>query len=218
MRILLVEDDQILGDGLQAGLSLEGHTVDWLSCGRDAEATDVEPEFDVVILDLGLPGYPGQSVLKAWRRKGIRTPVLVLTAYEPEVNCAFTLDMGADDYVTKPVALPELSARLRALQRRAEGHADNVMSHGDLTLDRARRCGYLAGEPLALSAYEYTVLEALMEHPGHPVSRETLESSLYGWEDGPESNSLEVLIHKLRRRLGREKIVTIRGIGYRLST
>ena len=217
VHILLVEDDQLLGDGLANGLKLEGHVVDWLTCGRDAEAADVESDFDAVILDLGLPGVDGKRVLQRWRRNNVSVPVLVLTAYDRDAHCAETLDIGADDYVTKPIPMAELSARLRAIQRRAAGGADNLLEQGALRLDRERRTGFLGKRPLELSTFEYTILEILLERAGKPVGRDTLEARLYGWEDGPESNSLEVLIHKLRGKIGRNKIKTVRGLGYRLD-
>lgn len=217
MHILLVEDDTVLGDGLQKGLTLEGHVVDWLTSGGDAQSAMMEPDFDAVILDLGLPELDGRAVLEQWRRDGVSTPVLVLTAYDRNDHCVETLDIGADDYVMKPIALTELSARLRALQRRAAGDADNRMAHGALSLDRKAKAASLEEVALDLSSYEYIILEALMERHGNPVGRETLEARLYGWEDGPESNSLEVLIHNLRSKIGRDRITTIRGLGYRLD-
>lgn len=217
MHILLVEDDRVLGDGLANGLAMEGHVVDWLTCGRDAEAADLSSDFDAVILDLGLPGVDGRRVLESWRQSGFSVPVLVLTAYDREAHCAETLDIGADDYVKKPIPMQELSARLRAIQRRAVGGADNFLEQGVLRLDREKRTGFLRKGPLDLSTFEYTILETLLERAGKPVGRDTLEARLYGWEDGPESNSLEVLIHKLRGKIGRNRIKTVRGLGYRLE-
>lgn len=218
MHILLVEDDPVLGDGLHKGLEMEGHVVDWLTSGRDAEAAMAKPEFDAVILDLGLPDLDGRKVLTRWRQRGVDTPVLVLTAYEREAHCVETLDMGADDYVLKPVALSELIARLRVLQRRAAGECDNKLKNGGLSLDRKLRGVTFDGVALDVSHFEYTILETLMERRGHPVSRETLEARLYGWGGGPESNSLEVLIHKIRRKIGHDAIKTERGLGYRIDT
>ncbi len=217
MHILLVEDDTILGDGLEAGLTMEGHVVDWLTDGQDARAAVIGSDFDAVVLDLGLPGCDGRSVLQHWRRDGITTPVLVLTAFDRDAHCVETLDIGADDYVTKPIALPELTARLRAIQRRVVGGADNRLQLGDLVLDRESRTTTLSDRPVELSTFEHIILEALMERAGRPVDRETLEVRLYGWEDGPESNSLEVLIHNLRRKIGRDRIKTVRNLGYQFN-
>lgn len=217
MHILLVEDDTILGDGLQTGLSLEGHIVDWLTDGEDAKAAVMGSDFDAVILDLGLPGCDGRYVLKQWREDGVTTPVLVLTAFDRDAHCVETLDIGADDYVTKPISLPELSARLRAIQRRVAGDADNCLRVGNVMLDRANRVTTLHDRPIDLSTYEHIILEALMERAGRAVDRETLEVRLYGWGDGPESNSLEVLIHNLRRKIGRARIKTIRNLGYQFQ-
>lgn len=216
MRVLLVEDDPVLGDGLQVGLTLEGHTVDWLRDGDEARDAPGDQEFGVIILDLGLPGCPGQVLLNEWRRSGVTIPILILTALEGSEACIEALDSGADEYCLKPVDLAELTARLRALQRRAAGRVDNHLTHGPLSLDQAARAAFLTGKPLDLSAYEFSVLEALAERFDRTVTRQTLESRLYGWDDGPESNSLEVLVHKLRAKLGRERIRTVRGVGYRL--
>lgn len=216
MRILIVEDDVILGDGLCEGLRQDGHTVDWLTDGGDALHALEADEFDVVILDLALPGHSGLEVLAHWRQAQQQVPVLVLTAYEGTDDCIAALDQGADDYVTKPVDLAELEARLRALLRRANGHADNCLSCGAVSLNRSDRMAWVDETGIELSAYEFVVLEALLERAGRVLSREQLESRLYGWGDGPESNSLQVLIHKLRSRIGAHRIETVRGLGYRL--
>lgn len=216
MRILIVEDDVILGDGLCEGLKQEGHTVDWLTNGSDALHALEADEFDVVILDLALPGHSGLDVLAHWRQARQKVPVLVLTAYEDTHDCITALDQGADDYVTKPVDLAELEARLRALLRRANGHADNCLRCGAVSLDRSDHMAWVDGTNVELSAYEFAVLETLLERAGRVISREQLESRLYGWGDGPESNSLHVLIHKLRSRIGARRIETVRGLGYRI--
>ena len=216
MRILLVEDDEILGDGLREGLQMDGHTVDWLTDGSTAEGALDADDFDCVVLDLSLPGRSGMELLRHWRRSGQRVPVLVLTAYGSTTDCIAALDHGADDYVVKPVDLTELEARLRSLQRRAHGHVDNRLRCGELSLDRADRMAWYGGQVISLSAYEFAVLEALLERPGRVVSRDQLESRLYGWDEGPESNSLHVLIHKLRSHIGADHIETVRGLGYRI--
>lgn len=216
MRILLVEDDEILGDGLREGLQMDGHTVDWLTDGSTAEnALDID-DFDSVVLDLALPGRSGMELIRHWRLSGQQVPVLVLTAYGNTSDCITALDHGADDYVVKPVDLSELEARLRSLQRRAYGHVDNRLSCGEISLDRTDRTAWNGSKVINLSAYEFAVLEALLERPDRVVSRDQLESRLYGWDGGPESNSLHVLIHKLRAHIGADHIETIRGLGYRI--
>lgn len=216
MRILLVEDDQTLGDGLREGLRLAGHTVDWLARGDEASGALLADRFDAVVLDLALPGRSGLDVLSRWRTEGQTEPVLVLTAYDGTDDCIAGLDRGADDYVVKPVDLGELEARLRALVRRAAGVADNRVSCGPIELDRAGRSAWRSGERLELSGYEFALLEGLMERAGQPVGKDQLEARLYGWGDGPSSNSVQVLIHNLRRKLGARRIETVRGLGYRL--
>jgi len=217
MRILLVEDDAVLGDGLVAGLGLSGHVVDWLVDGREAIDALGNDRFAVAILDLSLPGASGQEVLRAWRRdRERRVPVLVLTAHADDDGCIAALDGGADDYLAKPVDLGVLEARLRALVRRSNGHVDDALCCGDLSLERGARIVRIDREPLALSAYEFRVLETLIERPGHIIARERLEADLYGWNGGPAGNSLHVLVHKLRRKIGAWRIETVRGMGYRL--
>lgn len=218
MRVLLVEDDEVLGDGMSTGLTLEGFRVDWLTDGADADVALESDGFDVVVLDLGLPSLSGQQLLNRWRRAGHDVPVLILTAHDTRQNCLDTLNGGADDYVVKPVELDELVARLKALKRRSTGRSDNRLIAGLLTLDLTARTGMLHDVALDLSSYEFVVLETLAERGGQPVSRHTLEERLYGWEGGPESNALEVLIHKLRGKVGRDRIKTVRGTGYRLVT
>lgn len=216
MRILVVEDDEVLGDGLCQALDMAGHTVDWLTHGAPARQALEGDRFDVVVLDLALPDCSGLSVLHSWRRDGEAVPVLVLTAYDGTEDCVAALDRGADDYVAKPFVFEELEARLRMLLRRANGHADNELRCGEVRLDRAYHRALIAGSPVELSAYEFAVLEALLERPGGTISREQLASRLYGWSDGPESNSVNVLIHKLRSKIGADHIETVRGLGYRV--
>ena len=217
MRVLLVEDDFVLGDGLRTGLEIEGIKVDWLTGAGDAAAALGAGTFDAAILDLTLPDGSGHDVLKTWRRDGRDTPVLVLTAHDSKATCIDTLNGGADDYVVKPVELDELVARLTALKRRAAGQSDNRLVAGPLTLDLTARTGALDDRPLDLSNHEFIVLEALADRGAQPVSRDVLEERLYGWDDGPDSNALEVLIHKIRSKIGRDRITTVRGIGWRLS-
>ncbi len=218
MRVLLIEDDPVLGDGLCMGLRLEGLRVDWLTEAGDASVALADDTFDVAILDLNLPDGSGHDVLKTWRGNGHEVPVLILTAHDSKANCLETLNGGADDYVVKPVELEELLARLKALKRRATGRADNQLVAGQLTLDLTSRTGHLEEQPLDLSNHEFIVLEALADRGDRPVSRATLQERLYGWDDSPESNALEVLIHKIRSKIGRDRIKTVRGIGWRLRT
>ncbi len=216
MRILLIEDDEVLGEGLSAALALDGHRVDWLVDGRAAcQAFDADA-FDGVILDLALPDIDGERILSHWRDRGVAAPVLVLTAHAASRDCVDVLNAGADDYVAKPARSAEIEARLRALVRRSTGYADERREVGDLCMDIGRRSVTCAGQPVVLSAYEFVVLQALLDRAGGPVPRERLQSLLYGWSDGPESNSLEVLIHRLRQKIGSARIATVRNIGYRV--
>lgn len=217
MRLLLVEDDPLLGDGLKLGLQGEGYTVDWLTDGSQALHSLLTENFDLVVLDLGLPGMDGIEVLKAIRDRGLAIPVLILTARDAVKDRVGGLDQGADDYLTKPFDLEELSARLRSLLRRSQDRAVPVLGHGDVSLDPAAREVRRAGEKVELSRKEFSVLHYLLEHQGRVVSRERLEQALYGWDTEIESNALEVHVHKLRRKLGAELISTVRGVGYRIG-
>ena len=217
MRLLLVEDDRELGQGLTQGLKLGGHAVDWLDSGTQARAALDYDTFEVVILDLGLPGASGLELITAWRGEGHDIPILVLTADDTNAVCCEALNAGADDFITKPAPLDQIEARLNALARRASGRAHNRLVWGGLSIERGTNIIELDGQALTISAYERSVLEALLERPGHVVAREHLEERLYGWRDGPESNSLEVLIHKLRSKVGRSVIETVRGLGWRLA-
>lgn len=214
MRLLLVEDDPLLGDALCVGLRQEGHAVDWVKDGAAADAALASESFDLVVLDLGLPRRSGLEVLRALRARGQGLPVLILTARDATAEKVAGLDAGADDYLVKPVELDELAARVRALLRRAAGRAQPVLRLGDLELDPAARRVTLADAPVELSAREFALLQMLLENAGRVLTREKLEASLYGWRDEPESNALEVHIHHLRKKLGAERIKTLRGIGY----
>ena len=214
MRVLLVEDDPLLGSGVKEGLSQAGYTVDWVTDGDVAESVLRCEPFDMVVLDLGLPGRDGLEVVRALRERGQHTPVLILTARDAVDDRVRGLDSGADDYLPKPFDLDELCARLRALQRRHAGRPHPLLRHGALTLDPAAHRVTLEGKEVNLSAREYTVLELLLENAGRVMSRGRLEEALYGWDGSVESNSLEVFIHHLRRKLGSDLIKTIRGVGY----
>ncbi len=217
MRLLLIEDDPLLGKGLNIALSGEGYTVDWLRDGALGVTALETGKFDVVVLDLGLPGMDGLELLKRMRDQGNATPVLILTARDAIPDRISGLDSGADDYLTKPFDIDELFARVRALIRRASGRSQPQIKHRDLVLDPAAHTLTQGGEPVTLSNREFAVLHYLLEHKNRPSSRSQLEESLYGWGQEIESNAIEVHIHKLRKKLGSDLIKTIRGIGYVLE-
>jgi two-component system, OmpR family, response regulator QseB len=214
MRLLLVEDDRMLGAGLQAGLRQKGWAVDWVKDGEEAEEALRGEPYDVALLDLGLPRKGGREVLADLRRRGSAVPVLVLTAQDAVPDRVAALDAGADDYLVKPFDLDEVAARVRALHRRSGGRADPRLEVGALSMDPAAREVTLDGAPVALSAREFALLQALLERPGRPLSRAQLEERLYGWGEEVESNAVEVHVHALRRKLGAHWIRTLRGVGY----
>ncbi len=214
MRLLLVEDDALLGDGIRAGLTQEGYTVDWLRDGEAADNALKSEHFDLMVLDLGLPRRSGPEVLKALRGRGSALPVLILTARDTVADRVAGLDAGADDYLIKPFALDELTARLRALLRRQSGRAVNTIGHGAIVLDPAAHAVSRDGKPVELSPREFAVLQLLLEQRGKVLSKARLEESLYAWGDEVESNAIEVYVHHLRKKLGAELIRTIRGVGY----
>ena len=217
MRILLVEDDELLGDGLAAGLRHCGYNVDWLRDGESARTALTTEEYAALVLDLGLPRLDGMSLLRGLRAAGNDIPVLILTARDSTWDKVGGLDGGADDYLVKPVDLDELAARLRALTRRASGQSTPLLRAREVELDPAARRVRLRGDPIELSAKEFAILEQLMRNAGRMISRAQLESALYGWGEGVESNAVEVHIHHLRRKLGADLIRTVRGIGYLLE-
>ncbi|MBC7377888.1 MAG: response regulator [Burkholderiaceae bacterium] len=217
MRILLAEDDTLLGDGLRAGLRQLGFQVDWVRDGEAAERELRAQPYGAAVLDLGLPRKDGLDVLAAIRRAGVLTPVLVLTARDAVPDRIRGLDVGADDYVVKPVDLHELAARLRALVRRAHGQPQECLSAQDVVLDPASRSVRQAGEPVTLSTREFDLLQAFMLGADRVLSREQLEQQLYSWGQEVESNAVEVHIHNLRRKLGPALIHTVRGVGYMLQ-
>ncbi len=214
MRLLLVEDDHMIGESLRKALRQSGFAVDWVRDGRAAEGSIASERFDLVLLDLGLPQRDGMEVLAAMRARGDRTPVIVVTARDALANRVRGLDAGADDYIVKPFELDELLARIRAVVRREAGRAAPALEVGDVTLDPATRQVAQRGAPVALSAREYAVLEALMLRPGAILSRAQLEDRLYGWGEELESNAISVYVHQLRRKLGDGFIHTVRGVGY----
>jgi len=217
MRILLAEDDPLLGDGLRAGLKQVGFQVDWVRDGRAAERELRAQPYAAAVLDLGLPLQDGMDVLAAVRAAGVHVPVLVLTARDAVPDRIRGLDLGADDYVVKPVDLHELAARLRALVRRAHGQPQECLSVQDVVLDPAAHTVRKAGELVVLSSREFDLLHALMLNPGRVLSREQLEQRVYGWGQEVESNAVEVHVHHLRRKLGTSLVQTVRGIGYMLA-
>lgn len=214
MRVLLVEDDAMIAQGLQTALRQAGFAVDWMRDGASAAAALKTSVFDVVLLDLGLPHRDGIDVLRELRKRGDKTPVIILTARDEIQHRIAGLDAGADDYVVKPFDLDEVMARMRSVLRRATGRGDSTIQHGELLLDLAARTIEHNGTPVTLSAHEYAVLEALLQRPGAVLSRAQLEDRLYGWDEQIGSNAVEVYIHGLRRKLGSDVIRTLRGIGY----
>ena len=217
MRILLVEDDALLGDALQVGLRQAGYAVDWLRDGAAAAAALAAEQFSAVILDLGLPRLTGLDLLKKTRARGDRTPVIVLTARDAVHDRVRGLDLGADDYVVKPVALAELDARVRAVTRRAAGLARGLLEVGPLVIDPGARQVTYRGAPVELQPREYALLHVLALRAGQVLTRGQLESQLYEWDDALDSNAIEVHVHRLRRKLDPGLIRTVRGVGYMLA-
>ena len=216
MRILLAEDDSLLGDGLRAGLRQLGFQVDWVRDGEAAERELRAQPYTAAVLDLGLPRKDGLAVLASIRRAQIITPVLILTARDTVPDRILGLDTGADDYVVKPVDLNELAARLRALVRRAHGQPQECLTAQQVVLDPSSRTVRQAGVPVTLSNREFELLQAFMLSAGRVLSREQLEQQLYSWGQEVDSNAIEVHIHNLRRKLGTNLIHTVRGVGYML--
>jgi len=217
LRALLVEDDALLGDGIRAGLKLADFAVDWVRDGDTARRALLDQPYDICVLDLGLPKRDGLSLLKELRARGSKLPVLILTARDTSEDKVAGLDAGADDYLTKPFDLPELQARLRALVRRASGSAGPILQHAGIALDPAAKRVSLNGETISLSAREYALLYDLLSHKQHIRTRAQLEESLYAWGEEAESNTVEVYIHHLRKKLGANFIRTVRGLGYQLG-
>jgi two-component system OmpR family response regulator/two-component system response regulator QseB len=217
MRILLVEDDRLLGDGLQAGLAQAGHAVDWVRDGEAAVAALSAESFAAVVLDLGLPRRDGLSVLQWLRGRHDATSVLILTARDQLEDKVRGLDLGADDYVLKPFDLDEVNARLRALVRRAHGRSEPLLTLGEVVLNPAARTVTRAGVAVELTPREFDLLHVLMQNAERVLTRRALEEQLYTWGDAVESNALEVHVHHLRRKLGSEFVRTVRGVGYMAS-
>lgn len=217
MHILLVEDDALLGDGIQQGLQAMGFSVAWVSRAREALAAWQSVDFDVLVLDLGLPDQDGRDALSRWRKAGLTIPVLILTARDGVEDRIDGLQRGADDYLIKPFDLGELAARLQALLRRGRGQSSPLIEHGRLQVDPSRQQAWLEGLAVELQRREMALLLALLQSRGRLLSADQLSDRVYGWVDGVESNALAVHIHNLRRKLGSGIVETVRGGGYRLG-
>jgi DNA-binding response OmpR family regulator len=215
MRVLLIEDDELIAHGILAGLRAHGMTVDVAKTAARAKAAVAASQWDMAVLDLGLPDEDGMSLLKEWRIKGVLLPVLVLTARDAIGDRVAGLHAGADDYLLKPFDLDELVARLHAVQRRAAGRSNNVIECGEVRLDPVSGDVSFRGQPVMLSRRELSLLSALMRAPGRILSGDQLKDRLYDFSDEIESNALNVHIHHLRRKLGADTIETVRGLGYR---
>jgi len=214
MRVLLAEDDVVLGNGVHTWLGLKGYAVDWFRDGRDAQHAMTSADYDLILLDLGLPSVDGMTLLRAIRTSNNPTPVIVITARDGLHDRIGGLDTGADDYLVKPFEMEELAARMRALERRSNHRTSPVLSHGELTLDPASMAVTYHGADMSLSPREFVVLRTLLENKGKPISRSKLENSMYAWNSEVDSNTVTVHIHNLRKKLGEEFIVTKRGFGY----
>jgi DNA-binding response OmpR family regulator len=214
MKILLVEDDLMIGENIQIALDGEGITVDWATSGSEAEAAVGTQAYDAMLLDLGLPQKDGIEVLRGLRARGNTLPVLVITARDTVPDRVRGLNSGADDYLVKPFDLEELIARLHALVRRARGRTEPVYRNGDVEVNAATREVMTEGRQVILSAREWAILDALIARPGAILSRAQLEERLYGWSGDVESNAVEVYIHGLRKKLGQQLIINVRGVGY----
>jgi len=218
MRLLIVEDDPLLGDGLAGGLRALGFSVDWLSDGAQADAALAFGSVDLIVLDLGLPGRDGLYWLQRWRQRAERVPLLILTARDGVEQRIAGLDSGADDYLVKPVQLDELAARIRAVLRRSQGRPEPLWRHGPLCFETQSRRTLWHGEPVKLAPRETALLEMLMAHPQRVLSRATLVDRLYAFERDIDSNALEVHVHHLRRKLHPKVVRTVRGVGYALGS
>jgi two-component system OmpR family response regulator len=216
MRLLVVEDDPDLNRQLRETLSDAGYAVDAAADGEEARFLGETEPYDAVVLDLGLPVLDGVSVLKAWRAEGRDVPVLVLTARDQWSQKVAAFDAGADDYVTKPFHTEELLARLRALLRRSAGHATPMIEVGDLSVDTRAARAYVAGAPVKLTSHEFRLLRYLAHHRGEVLSRSDLIEHIYDQDFDRDSNTIEVFVGRLRKKIGPERIETVRGLGYRL--
>ena len=217
MRILVVEDEPTLCEQLSMALREQGYAVDISTNGEDGLHMGMEESFDAAILDLGLPKLDGASVLKAWRINGIVLPVIILTARDDWSDKVAGIDIGADDYLTKPFHMEELLARLRSVIRRSNGHSSSVMSIKGLTLDARSKRVSINGGYINLTAHEFRLLSYLMHHPNEVINKATLGEHIYPYNEDPDSNTIEVFIGRLRKKIPNDMIETIRGLGYRLN-
>lgn len=217
MRVLLVEDDALLGKAVRTGLEQQDHAVDWVQDGAAAELALLTNEYAALVLDIGLPKQDGMALLKKLRAKGNCAPVVIITARDDIADRIAGLDSGADDFIVKPFDLQELSARLRAVVRRASGRASSDIVHGSLKVDPAARSVILDNKSIPLTAREFAILNHLLEHRGKVLSKQQLQEALYSWSDEIESNTVEVHVHHLRRKLGRDLIKTMHGMGYTID-
>ena len=217
MRVLLVEDDELLGNQIVAGLGEQGHTIDWLQDGQTAQYALQAETFDIIILDLGLPRLSGFGLLELIRNEGNVTPVIILTAQGSSSSLIKGLDSGADDYLTKPFDMNELGARVRALIRRSTGRADKIIRYRNITLEPAAHIVKVNDKFVNIPRREFALLHKLLESVGKVVPREKLIQNLYGWEENVDSNALEVHIHNLRKKLNADFLRTVRGVGYMIA-
>lgn len=217
MRILLIEDDNDIGEGIQRALQRDGFAVDWLTDGKQGQIAPDNAPYDAVILDLGLPGVDGLDILADWRQRNVDLPVLILTARDALPQRVAGLNAGADDYLGKPFDSDELTARLNALLRRHRGHAGGEITYGNLRLNSEAKTASLNDKPLDLRQKEFLLLELLLSHRHRILSRAHIEDKLYGWDSDIDSNTIEVHIHSLRKHFGKAFIVTKRGLGYQLG-
>lgn len=217
MRILVIEDDSLIGDGIKAGLGKMGFSVDWFTDGKEGQAALTTAPYDAVVLDLSLPGVDGLDILRAWRQQNHDEPVLILTARDALEQRVAGLQQGADDYLCKPFALSEVAARLQALIRRRHGQLMPVLSHGAVKMETGSHTVTLQGKPVPLKARELALLELFLINAGRVLTRGQLEEKLYGWDDDVSSNAVEVHIHHLRKKLGSQFIRTVHGVGYTLG-
>lgn len=218
MRLLLVEDDEMIGETIVETMRQTGYAVDWARDAREADLSLLHDLYDLVMLDLGLPGDDGLNVLKRYRQRQGNAPAIILTARDAVQSRIDGLDAGADDYLVKPFDLDELSARVRALLRRRTGQTNPLYTHGGLVLNPVTHEVTLDGEALALVPREFSLLQILIEEPSRVFTRSEIEEKMYGWGEEVDSNTIQVHIHSLRRKIGADWIVTVRGVGYRLRS
>jgi DNA-binding response OmpR family regulator len=217
MRILLIEDDAMFGKALVRGLTDNGMTVDWTRNGRDGFAAIEQSDYAVALVDIGLPEMSGLEILKAARQAGAKVPVLIITARDGMTDVVAGLDLGADDCLIKPFELPVLLARMRAVMRRVNDRSLSLMTGKEVTLDPATQIATFRTITQVLSGREFSLLYTLMERPGHILSRGQIESRIYGWGEEVQSNAVDVLIHSLRKRFGKDIVLNVRGAGWMVA-